>query len=103
MKINAPLFLVRTESRRIFDITDCEPITDNKYGINFNGVLPTAKQVSAEYVADLLSKGASIVFKKRKKTKRRAVAKAKRNRAALIDTIIMSEGRIKRRRLVRIR
>lgn len=69
----------RTESGRIFDVTDCQPIIDNKFGINYNGVLSTSKLVTSEYVADSLTKGASIVFKKRKKTKRRAVAKAKRN------------------------
>lgn len=69
----------RTESGRIFDVTHCgQPITDSEYGINFNGVLNNAKQVPQEYVADLLTKGASIVFKKRKKkikTKRRAASK----------------------------
>lgn len=68
----------QTESRRLFDITDCDPITDSRYGINFNGVLPTAKQVSPEYVADLLMKGASLVFKKKKKrTNRITTSKSK--------------------------
>lgn len=61
---------IRTESR-IFDITDSEIITDNQYGMNRNGLLPNANQVTPEYVADLLTKGASIVFKKRTKTKKR--------------------------------
>lgn len=78
---NKSTVFVRTESGRIFDITDCkQPITDNKYSINHNGVLSNANQVTPEYVADLLAKGASLVFKERRKAKRRATSKFKRIR-----------------------
>lgn len=87
--MNADLFIIilpnkftvfkRTESGRIFDITDCRPSTYNRRGVNLHGVLKNAKQVTPEFVADLLSKGASIVFKKKKKiAKRRATSKSRR-------------------------
>jgi hypothetical protein len=67
---------LRTESGIIFDITGCQPATYNKDGINLHGVLKNAKQVTPEYIADLLTKGANLVF--RKKTKKgRARAKSK--------------------------
>jgi hypothetical protein len=55
----------RTKSR-IFDKTNCEPITDDEKGINFNSVLTKARQAAPECVADLLSIGASLVFRNNK-------------------------------------
>jgi hypothetical protein len=66
----------------LYDITKCkQPSTflSLKRGINLHGVLLDAKRVAPEYFADLLSKGASIIFKKRKKReKRRAASKSTR-------------------------
>jgi len=44
-----------TEIGRIYDITGCQPVADNKFGINYNGVLRNAKLVTPEFVADLLA------------------------------------------------
>jgi len=67
---------VRTDSGRFFDVTDCHPVTDKHIDDN-NGLLLNAKQVSAQYVADMM---ASTFRSNEDKEIRKASIKTQRQR-----------------------
>jgi hypothetical protein len=60
---NKSIVFVRTDSGRFFDITRCHPITDS------NSVLPRARQVAAQDVADLVAAAAAASSTRRKASK----------------------------------
>lgn len=49
---NKRIVYIRTETGRFYDITGCKPVSDNRFGLNYNGILRNAKQVTVELVAD---------------------------------------------------
>jgi hypothetical protein len=81
---------LQTHTRRWYDITDCQPITDGGISDN-NGVLRDARKVSARYVAELVGmfgdnkpqKSKSKSKSKRKASRIRRLQSTKKEEAAI--------------------
>jgi hypothetical protein len=77
---NKHIVYSRTESGRFFDITGCQPVTDNRFGLNYNGVLRNANPVSAEYVTNLLAACSTEEYEHIRIPKGKAKARSKQKR-----------------------